>query len=525
MIVDDLTARLRPIEREANAAWWEANTDASPEADRRRTELELALREVLSDSDAFASVQGALADAGDSDGLTRRQLVLLRNRMRANQVPPELRRRIVELETDVEGRYATHRGEIDGERVNDNQIAEILATSDDVDRRRRAWEASKSVGAAVSEAVLDLVRLRNEAARALGAANWYELALAGNELDRDRLFATLDELESATTEPFRAWKAALDEQRAARYGCPIDELRPWHEDDVFFQEPPRSTGLDLDRLFAGADLVDLTTATYDALGLDLRAVVERSDLVPREGKSQHAFCMDVDRAGDVRVLSNNATNERWMGTMLHEFGHAAYDVGIGADLPWLLHEPAHMLTTEAIAMLFGRLVRDAAWLEAVAGLPADEAAALRIAVEDAQRGAMLVFARWVLVMTHFERGLYERPDDDHDRRWWDLVERLQQVRRPDDRHAPDWAAKIHLAVAPVYYQNYLYGELFASQLHGALARDCGGLVGRTEAGRWLTERVFRPGASLRWDRLVEQATGEPLRAGHFITQFVSSRPG
>ena len=29
------------------------------------------------------------------------------------------------------------------------------------------------------------------------------------------------------------------------------------------------------------------------------------------------------------------------------------------------------------------------------------------------------------------------------------------------------------------------------------------------------ERVFAPGLSVRWDRLIEQATGEPLTAAHF----------
>ena len=42
--------------------------------------------------------------------------------------------------------------------------------------------------------------------------------------------------------------------------------------------------------------------------------------------------------------------------------------------------------------------------------------------------------------------------------------------RPD----PVALAKIHLAAAPVYYQNYLYGELFASQVDATLRarRDC-----------------------------------------------------
>ncbi len=72
-----------------------------------------------------------------------------------------------------------------------------------------------------------------------------------------------------------------------------------------------------------------------------------------------------------------------------------------------------------------------------------------------------------------------------------------------------------MACAPVYYHNYLYGHLVASQLAATLQRECGGLVGRRAAGRFLSERVFAPGLSVRWDRLIEQATGEPLTAAHF----------
>jgi len=96
------------------------------------------------------------------------------------------------------------------------------------------------------------------------------------------------------------------------------------------------------------------------------------------------------------------------------------------------------------------------------------------------------------------------------------VQRHQRVHRPDGRTAPDWAAKIHLAAAPVYYQNYLYGELFASQLDATLARRAGGLVDRTDAGALLARDVFAPGTSLRWDHLVERATGEPLTAAHLV---------
>jgi peptidyl-dipeptidase A len=276
--------------------------------------------------------------------------------------------------------------------------------------------------------------------------------------------------------------------------------------------------VDLDHLFAAADLEALTLASYDRLGLELRSVMERSDLYAREGKSQHAFCIDIDREGDVRTLCNVVANSRWASTMLHEFGHAIYDVEVDRGLPWLLRTAAHSLTTEGVAMFFERQLADPAWLAEVAGVDGEELERLAPQLAGALRARLLVFSRWVLVMCHFERGLYADPDADHDNRWWDLVERFQLVRRPDGRAAPDWAAKIHLAVAPVYYQNYLYGELVASQLMAAVRREAGGLAG-PQAGRFLVDSFFRPGSRLRWDHLMKSATGAPLTPSSLVADL------
>src|SRR5262249_20655382 len=143
------------------------------------------------------------------------------------------------------------------------------------------------------------------------------------------LFATLDEVDRVTLAPFDAWKSELDEALATRFNCSVDEIRPWHLDEPFFQDPPASGAIDLDSVFASRDLVALTLRTYAGLGLDVEPVLERSDLYARDGKSQHAFCIDIDREGDVRVLCNVESNERWMDTMLHEFGHGIYDREVG----------------------------------------------------------------------------------------------------------------------------------------------------------------------------------------------------
>jgi peptidyl-dipeptidase A len=516
-LVAELEARLRPLEVEAAQAWWDAANSVSPETESRRIAADLAMRDALADPDTFAAIRDA-RDHDDLDPLVARQLQLLFEAFAPQQIPSALRTRIVQLEAEVEATFNAFRGELDGRPVDDNEILKILRGSDDSEERRRAWEASKQVGAQVAGRVRELARARNEAARSLGFRDHFALVLAVSELDEHRLTATLDEVEEATREPFSRWKAELDSHLAQRFGHAVDELRPWHYDDPFFQEPPVSGAVDLDPLFATADVEALTIRTYDRIGLDIRPALARSDLFPRDGKSQHAFCADIDREGDVRVLCNVTPSERWMGTMLHEFGHAIYDLEVDRELPWLLRT-MHPLTTEGVAMLFGRLPLEAEWLGAVAEVDPAEVDALRARLTRSQRAALLVFARWVLVMTTFERGLYADPDADHDTRWWDLVERFQLVPRPPGRSAPDWAAKIHFAVAPVYYQNYLYGEMVASQLDATLHRVAGGLVDRAEAGAYLAQRFFRPGASLRWDALIEHATGEPLSVRHFAAQL------
>ncbi len=263
-LVAELEARIRPLEIAVGHAWWDSYTDASPESEQRRTDAELALRDAYADPDAFAALGEVRADP-PVDPLLARQIAVLHDSYAPHQVPAALRTRIVELETSVDSSFNGFRGQIDGSSVDDNAILAILTTSDDTAERRAAWEASKQVGAEVADRLRDLVRARNEAARSLGHRDHFAMALATGELDEARLFATLAEVDAATAAPFAAWKADLDVRKAERFGCTVDELRPWHLDDPFFQDVPADGSVDLDPLFTDADLTALTLRTYDGL--------------------------------------------------------------------------------------------------------------------------------------------------------------------------------------------------------------------------------------------------------------------
>ena len=505
--------RLSGVESEFHRAYWESQIEANPATERRRSDLELELRRLKGDPQALDVVTGAL-DETVHEQVLRRQLEVLRLSLTGNQMSEEQRLEMVTLSTAVESDLAAYRPEVDGRRLTENEVDAILKTSTDEDERRRAWEASKEIGAVVAGRVRELARLRNQVARDLGFADYYRMSLSLQELPEVWLFDLLDELDELSAAPFAAWKERLDGELRARFG--VDELMPWHYADPFFQSLPPAGRVSLDEVLAGKPADALAIETFAAWGIDITKVMDASDLYPRERKCQHAFCLDVDRSGrDVRILANVVPGERWVEVMLHESGHAAYDVSIDPKLPYLLHRATHIFVTEAAAILSGRLVRDPEWLVQIAGVERDAVDEVTPRLREATAAQMLLFARWGLVMAHFERELYSDPEADLDGRWWDLVERFQLVQRPPDRSAPDWAAKIHVAVAPVYYQNYLLGEMLASQLRATCEARYGGLVGVRDAGRFLVDEVFRPGALKRWDELVESATGAPLSARAF----------
>ena len=529
-LVQRVVTEVEPLALRLNLAIWDANITGDSAPERESARLEAEIRAVFARPEPFALLEGLQSGGALTDPRLERQRVLLHLACRANQLPPEDIQRIVRLEKQIEGRFNTFRATLDGERVGDNRIREILRDSGDVALRRRAWEASKQIGAEIEGGLRELIGLRNEAARRLGFSDHYALSLQlKDELDERQLFAWLDEVERGTRPLYQAYKRDLDTRLGRRLGVAPAELRPWHYADPFFQEAP-APAIDLDPWFAGKDLEALTRHFYQAVGFEIGDLLARADLYEKPGKCQHAFCITMDRADDIRVLCNVRSDEYWMGTMLHEFGHAVYDQGIDRGLPWLLREPAHILTTEATAMLFGRLSKNAAWLTRYAGMPADEAASAGERSRRAIREQLLVQTRWELVMCHMERALYRDPTQDLNRLWWDLVERFQEVRRPEGRDHPDWASKIHFCAAPVYYHNYLLGEIMASKIQHTLLQEVGGggaeawarYVASPDVGCLLGERLFRSGRSRPWPETVRRATGEALNPDAFLAELAAT---
>jgi peptidyl-dipeptidase A len=483
-----------------------------------------------SDVQRYQEVERLLAAGEQLPPTTRRALQVARLAFKGNQLPPATLRALSEAQAEILRAFNTFRAELGGKQLTNNDLLEILAKERDAKRRRAAWEASKLVGAQVAAKLVALTKLRNQAARQLGFASFWEMRVRLQEHDPQQLLALFAELEKLTDAPYAAMKLKLDAEVGRRLRVKPAALMPWHYPNPFFQDAPPNERIDLDAFFKGKpreEIVAIAGRFYREIGLDIAPIAARSDLYEREGKDQHAFCTSIDRGDDVRTLLNVKPTASWMETMLHEMGHALYSVGVDRTLPFNLRDSAHAFTTEGVAMLFGALAKNPLWLKEYAGADAKLVDRFGKEILEQRRREQLIFVRWGMVMLHFEKALSDDPDQDLNALWWRLVERFQRLRRPDGALRPDWAAKPHFTIAPVYYHNYVLGELFAAQLRAQLAKLAGhtgptsslSFNGQKRFGDYLVQRVFRPGMREAWPAFVVSATGQPLAAEAYAAEL------
>jgi len=528
--IKQLQTKIIPLETELKRTYWQAALSGRSEDYQKVSRLELNLRRLFSNTEDFAFLKGQKGKGPLADPLLERQLQLLYRAFLENQIDRGLMKQTVELSSKVEQKFSVFRAEIDGEKFTNNQLLEILKNEKDQSKRQKAWQSSKQVGEIVSGDLLELVVLRNQAAQSLGFENYYVMSLTLAEQDEKEITALFDRLYLLTNTPFAQAKAELDSILGRQFGRSPEQLQPWHYHDPFFQETPQILDLNLDRFLKNVSFEKLAADFYLGIGLPVDEILAHSDLYEKPKKNPHAFCEDMDKQGDVRILCNLKNTESWLETILHELGHAVYDKYKNYNLPYFLREPAHIFTTEAVAMFFGRLSRNACWLQKMLGLSEADRKGLRSLTQKYARIKQLIFARWAMVMFHFERALYADPQQDLNTLWWRLKEKYQLLNLSEKRYKPDWAAKIHFTIAPCYYHNYLLGELLASQITHYLVKQvlaagepCSeSLIGQKEVGRFFKEKIFYPGKTLTWNEMIFQATGEYLTPKYYVRQFVEA---
>jgi hypothetical protein len=387
-----------------------------------------------------------------------------------------LRHSIIEMEAELSAKNNAFRISLDGERITPQELWKRLAREADPAKRKRIYEAGATARSAawLDWGYLKLVRLRNELARASGAADYDAYGFRKQGIDRDRFFEQLAEVKRQLAGPYRD---ALNDLAKAKG---IDPAQPWN---LPYLEARLGRG-DLDTI-AGRILpervIDVARAFYREMGISVPDKSIALDLLPRSGKNGHAGAFIFRWPGappldspasptppaDLALFLNITAPVQWndVDLAIHELGHCVHALNIHATTPFFRrYEP---LAAEALGMSLQRLSTTRAFLTsyslraAVGDSVSGELAHKAADIEKAERLRQARELLGVLRAVEAERSIYEDPGRD----LWDLGRKLQAEYSfsvvPSTRVA--WEGQ-HFLLSPVYVQNYALGMFLAESV-------------------------------------------------------------
>jgi peptidyl-dipeptidase A len=524
--LEALDTILEPFRNRKSETQWNASVDGSEENLQASEDAEKDYRSCLANREIFNELTVRLNDAGVQDQLLRRWATHLRLEMAPSLLTEEVIGDIVGREKKLQTKVHTYQFKVDDKPVTLEEIANILRFEENMEIRKAAWEASKDIGPEIEADIRELVRARNVAGRSIGFPDFFRMNLDLQEIDEARLFSSIGSFASQTEETYRRMKAMMDSDMSDHFRMDSIDLAPWHYSDPFFHEVPNIFRANTDSVYKDKQPLDWMKGYFAGIGLPIDSILDKGDYIARDGKQKTPYTMDLDRSGDVRVLLNLGDDLNNAEIGMHEFGHAVYEMNIDRNLPHTLRKTAHQSVSEAVAMFFGRQVRDPEWVFDTFRVSGQQIRDLEDPMNVERRMRMAITSRWSMVMVHFERGLYRDPDQAQQIRWWDLVERFQLIRRPLDRKEnADWATKLHIALAPVYYHNYILGEWQASMIDKTMRNDLklkDPFVWKDDPriGEWFKEKIFKHGAFWHYVELMRNTTGHSPQPDNYVNQFL-----
>ena len=258
--------------------------------------------------------------------------------------------------------------EIQGQAVTTNDIDEILRTSDDLNARQEAWEASKAVGKTLKEGLNNLRSLKNESVQALGYNDYFAYQVSEYNMSSKEMLKQCRNLVKEVWPLYRELHTWARYTLSKKYDQAVPEMLPahwlpnrWGQDWTGLVAAP---GLNIDEELSKHDaewIVKKGEEFYVSLGFEPlpKTFYSRSSLYPLPAdasykKNNHASAWHMNNDLDVRSLMSVEPNSEWWETTLHELGHIYYFLEYSnPQVPIILREGANRAYHEAMGSLIG----------------------------------------------------------------------------------------------------------------------------------------------------------------------------
>jgi oligoendopeptidase F len=270
---------------------------SSENLSRTKTEMENLLSDptILAKAQAFRSALSGNNTGGEveesSSELTKVLDCIIKT-CQCYTMPPEakaIREETASLESQLEmARNGMTLGYVDpnqdGQFVAASSVGlrNKLSTDADEGTRRAVYEGLCTIGPfVIDHGLLDIIKLRNKLAKALGFEDYYDYKVTNAEgFGKAKLFAMLDGLEKGT----RPIMAKAREEFAKRYGD--DGLEPWN----MSYKMSGSIVVKMDPYFPFSKAVERYVRSYGAMNITYQGATMNLDLLDRTKKYSNGFC-------------------------------------------------------------------------------------------------------------------------------------------------------------------------------------------------------------------------------------------
>src|SRR5262245_58066646 len=141
------TTVIAPLYKDYSYKLWDLSLDGNDKnLEKAAADAKERYLKVYNNREEFGLIREWTKQAASMDQIEARQLKLIHDAFVPNQIEPDVLHDIVERETQIENIFNTFRAQLEGVKVSDNDIREILSTESNISRRRAAWEASRQAG-------------------------------------------------------------------------------------------------------------------------------------------------------------------------------------------------------------------------------------------------------------------------------------------------------------------------------------------------------------------------------------------
>lgn len=491
------------------------------------------------------------------DPADRRALNIIKNGF---VMPPplddELAGEMASIMTELEAMYGNGRHCFSKDDCYDLEAFEnIIDNSRDANELLRAWSGWREIGKPMKDKYLRMVDIGNQGAQDLGFEGLSDLWFSQYDMPASEFSETVDRVYEDLKPLYEGLQCHVRAELNEFYGDDIvpDEgsipahllgnmwAQSWQNVyDLVYKEKSVGKPIDITQVIAEKnlseiDMVEISEQFFLSLGFDPLpdTFYERSLFVKPVDRAVvcHASAWDIDSANqDLRIKMCIEKNEEDFSTIHHELGHIFYYQAY-KDQPVVFqrgandgfHEAVGDLLTLSITPNYLEQIGFATEAEADLAKENEVAFLMKKALDS------VVATPWTLMLDKWRMAVFngELTDDELNDYWWELREKYQGVRSPNERPADafDPGAKYHVPGNTPYTRYYL-ARIFQYQFHESLCNTMGfdgplhecSIYGNELAGEKL-RTMLAFGQSQPWQDALESMIGTREMSGTSMLNY------